>query len=192
MDIEQIWAQFGEQLHRFIATRVADHDCADELTQQLLIKSYQNLHTLKDQQHIAAWLFRIARNVINDHYRKSGQEQTQPIEEMESLLHSLEQPHQDTPAYETLGQCIQPFIDQLPEKYRQILTAIELEGRSQKALAKEMGIPYSTVKSRAQRGRSQLRKLFDQCCHFDIDVRGSVMGYQPKSGPCCTNCLHSE
>lgn len=56
MDIEQIWAQFGQQLKKFIVARVPDSHVADELTQELLIRSYQSLETLKDKERVDAWL----------------------------------------------------------------------------------------------------------------------------------------
>jgi RNA polymerase sigma-70 factor (ECF subfamily) len=44
------------------------------------------------------------------------------------------------------------------------------------------------MKSRVQRGRAQLRALFDQCCEIALDARGKVTDYTPRATPCrrCT------
>ena len=188
MDIEQIWAQFGERLRKFIADRVLDSHVTDELTQELLIKSYQNLNSLQDENRVDVWLFRIAQNVVNDYYRKRKREKVYKLEEIGNLAESLEQEEPQESIYGELSSCIQPFVDQLPDKYRRTLTAVDLEGISQKELAEQLGVSHSTIKSQTQRARAQLRQLFRQCCDFSIDARGNIFDYDPKSGECECDC----
>lgn len=187
MDIEVVWKAFGYRLRKFVEARVSDSHIAEELTQELLIKSYQNIDSLKEHDRIEAWLFRVARNVINDYYRKKASDKENLLPEMDSLGASIEQQSPTSHVREDLSQCIKPFINQLPLKYRQTLTAVELEGSTQKALADRLGVSHSTIKSQTQRGRAQLNKLFRQCCDFDIDARGNVIGYTPKPGQCECN-----
>jgi RNA polymerase sigma-70 factor (ECF subfamily) len=40
----------------------------------------------------------------------------------------------------------------------------------------------SGVKSRVQRGREQLRKMVTDCCQIALDVRGAVIGCEPRAG----------
>ena len=68
----------------------------------------------------------------------------------------------------------------------ELLTAIELNGISQKDLAIEHGVSYSTLKSRVQKGRQQLRQLFEDCCQFSFDQHGNVIDYDSKSN--CKDC----
>jgi len=42
-------------------------------------------------------------------------------------------------------------------------------------------VSYSTLKSRVQKSRSLLKKVFDDCCHFNIDKNGSIYDYELKS-----------
>ena len=184
MEIEDVWKQFGHRLHKFVETRVSDSFIADELTQELLIKIYQNLGTLQQHERIEAWLFRVARNVVNDYYRKKATNKEDLLPEIDSLIDSVQEDLPESQAREELSNCIKPFIDELPPKYRDTLTSIDLEGNSQKALADRLGISHSTVKSQTQRGRAQLKKLFKQCCDFEIDARGNVVDYKPKSEQC--------
>jgi RNA polymerase sigma-70 factor (ECF subfamily) len=188
VDIEQIWAQFGQQIRIFVAARVPDSHVADELTQELLIKSYQNLNSLQDEERVDAWLFRIARNVINDYYRKMKREKDNRVRGMPDLIESLVQESPQEFVHEDLSRCIQPFVDQLPAKYRRTLTAVDLEGISQKELAEQLGVSHSTIKSQTQRARAQLKQLFNRCCDFTIDARGNVVGYDPKLGQCGCKC----
>lgn len=192
MDIEQVWGEFGHQLRGFIASRVPDSHVADELTQELLIKSYLNLNTLQDEEHVGAWLFRIARNVVNDYYRRMMHEEANPLTDIDNLAELLEQESPEQSVQAELSQCVQPFIDQLPSKYRQTLMTVDIEGRSQKELAEQLGVSHSTIKSQTQRARTQLGQLFRRCCDFTIDARGNVVDYDPKTGQCDSNCKCSS
>lgn len=190
MNIETIWEQFGQQLKRFIASRVPNSQIAEELSQELLVKSYQSLNSLKDEERVEAWLYRIARNVINDYYRKRLKDLVTEELNIENVIDELEDANSQESVRTELSHCIQPFIEQLSEKYRQTVTAVDLEGTSQKSLAEKQGVSHSTIKSQTQRGRAQLRELFRQCCDFTIDARGNVVDYKPKSGQC--NCDSSS
>jgi len=188
VDIEVVWKEFGDRLRKFVEARVSDSHIAEELTQELLIKSYQNIGSLKEHDRIEAWLFRVARNVVNDYYRKKVADKEILHPEMDNIVVSIEEASPTNHVREDLSQCIRPFIDQLPPKYRQTLTAVELEGSTQKALADRLGVSHSTIKSQTQRGRAQLYKLFRRCCDFDIDARGNVIDYTPKPGQCDSSC----
>jgi RNA polymerase sigma-70 factor (ECF subfamily) len=43
---------------------------------------------------------------------------------------------------------------------------------------------HSSVKSRVQRGRKKLAEFFQECCTYEVDVRGNIIGYEAKS-KCC-------
>ena len=44
-----------------------------------------------------------------------------------------------------------------------------------------LGISLSGMKSRVQRGRVQLRKALEDCCHIALDARGRVVSCEPRS-----------
>ena len=58
------------------------------------------------------------------------------------------------------------MINELPEPYRQALLLTEYQGLS-----------LLGAKSRVQRAREKLRDLLPQCCHFEFDRRGGIVGY---------------
>jgi RNA polymerase sigma-70 factor (ECF subfamily) len=58
--------------------------------------------------------------------------------------------------------------------------ATDINGESQKALAESMGISYSTLKSRVQKARMELRSVFDECCRMNLDAQGNLMDYEVR------------
>ena len=78
------------------------------------------------------------------------------------------------------------FVAQLRSPYREAVTLVELEGLTAREAAAMVGISVSGMKSRVQRGREQLRKLFEDCCEIALDVRGKVTDFAPRRP--CSSC----
>ena len=173
--LDRIWDEYRLALKAFLHTKVNNPDDVDDLLQEVLLKSFVNLASLKDTASIKAWLFQIANHSVIDFYRKNGKktEQIDVENEEDQVL--------DNTIKAELSHCVQPFINALPEAQAELLKAIELDCVSQKKYAEQKGIPYSTLKSQVKKARSELKVLFDQCCHFQEDKFGNLMSYEKKS-----------
>lgn len=179
MNIEQIWPLYQNHLRNFIAKRIENSADVEDLLQEVLIKTYQNLAKIKNISKFKAWLFQLTRHTIGDYYRQKQRES------MLSLIQEAPEPEEYELVRQELSHCIRPFIEQLPEPYRTAVLKVDLEGSSQKELAKELGISYSGLKSRVQRGRKLLANIYDDCCDFRIDIRGNVIEYERKTQKAC-------
>jgi RNA polymerase sigma-70 factor (ECF subfamily) len=67
---EAIWTHLSSDLRRFIRRRVPDDHAADDLLQETFMRVHRNIGALQEADRLAAWVYRIARNVINDHHRR--------------------------------------------------------------------------------------------------------------------------
>jgi RNA polymerase sigma-70 factor (ECF subfamily) len=68
----------------------------------------------------------------------------------------------------------------MPEDEADLIRKIDLEGCSQKQQAEQLGVSYSTFKSRMQKSRTDLKVLFDRCCDFELDKQGNLIDYHRK------------
>lgn len=177
MKIETVWSEYQSALKAFLHKNVSDPDDVDDLLQEVLIKSFNQLGTVKDASKIKSWLFQVANRTLIDFYRKRGR--AQDIDEQD-LWHG----ESEETIIGELSDCVMPFIDALPENQAELLRAIELDGIPQKQYAEEQGIKYSTLKSQVQKSRQNLLGLFKQCCDFSIDNQGNIMTYQQKNSDC--------
>ena len=174
MKIEDIWLEYRAALKLFLHAKVSNEADVEDLLQEILIKTYNKLDTVKTQKSVKSWLFQLANNTIIDYYRKQGRAQSQAAE---NLL--LDESSSDNNI--DLSNCISPFINALPDEHANLLTAIDLNNQSQKQYAEKLGVSYSTLKSRVQKSRGLLKQVFDDCCHFKIDKRGNVYDYDEKT-----------
>jgi len=173
MNIEKIWQQYEVSLRNFIRIKVSNEADAEDLLQDIMIKTLTNLDDIKKQTSIKSWLFQIANNTIIDFYRKNARRNT---------LAALESndSHDDTSVKQAMLKCISPFINELPEADAKLLLEIEIENRSQKDYAQEIGLSYSTLKSRVQKSRRKLKSVFETCCDFKKDKMGNVYDFVDK------------
>ncbi len=179
-NFQQIWSDFHKELEKFVYNRVKDNDVTNDILQEVFIKIYQNLNKLQDDTKINSWIYQITRNAIIDYFRK--QQSFTDIKEIDIKEPDLEKNENDE-----LQKCIVPFIEQLPQKYKEAIIETELKGVSQKELSNILNISYSATKSRVQRAREKLKILFSDCCIIQNDNYGNVVEYKEKKT--CNSCF---
>jgi RNA polymerase sigma-70 factor (ECF subfamily) len=183
--LETIWNEFSAKLGQFIRSRVADPASAEDILQEVFVKIQRRLGELRDPARLEGWIYLITRNAIIDHYRRR-----KPTEEVpETLAAETSGPDGDGDSeVEELKAAFRRMIFSLPEPYREALVLTELEGLTQQQLASRLGISLSGAKSRVQRARAQLKRMLDECCTFEFDRRGSVIGCDPRPKGGCREC----
>jgi len=175
------WRDVEARLRPFVARRVQTADVEDVL-QDVYVRMQRGLAALRDDQRFSAWLHQIARSAIADHGRARARHPLVADADPDAPVAS--EPDDDREAFRALSGCVAMFVAQLPSPYREAVTLVELEGLTAREAADLAGISVSGMKSRVQRGRAQLRDLFDECCEIALDARGKVTEVTPRT-PCC-------
>lgn len=185
-DLETIWAQVGTSMEGFVHRRVGDPHHADDVVAEIMLRIHQNLGSLDDRERLTAWVFRIARNAIADHYRRTARRR--------EVIDANPEPDADSSAdawlddqaatLSELASCIRPLVDALHGDYRRALVLTDLEGHSQAEAARIEGVSLSGMKSRVQRGRRQFATLVKQCCDVTTDSRGELVDFRLRPDGC--------
>ncbi|MGH9133083.1 MAG: sigma-70 family RNA polymerase sigma factor, partial [Ilumatobacteraceae bacterium] len=186
LDLETIWAEVGASMERFVRRRVHDQHQADDVVADVMLRIHQHLATLDDRERVTAWVFRIARNAITDHYRRNGRRREVLAAELEPAADPSADAWVDDQAttLTELAACIRPLVDALPTDYRRALELTDFDGHSQADAARIEGISVSGMKSRVQRGRRQFATLVKQCCDVTTDSRGELVDFRLRDGGC--------
>lgn len=174
--VETLWADFASQLRGYIRSRVRDHAAAEDILQEAFIKIHRKLPTLRSNQKLEAWIWRITRNAIADHFRRRVNAEPLPAE-----VELATEPDADLP---DLACCLRKFVDQLTPAYREALLLTEWQGLSQVDLARKLSLSTSGAKSRVQRARIELKGLLEDCCRFELDRRGNIIELTPRQLSC--------
>ena len=182
MSADQIDAavvEFRAKLRAFIRRRVRDGATADDLTQETLLKVFRSRAALQDGQRVEAWLYRIARNTLIDFYRRQ-----RPTAELPEGL-AGEAADEVGPLREAVIEAMKGFLEELPEAYREPVRLAELAGLPLAKIALRSGLSLTAVKSRVRRGRAMLKRKLQDCCRFEFDRAGKVIGWERRQVKPC-------
>ncbi|PKA84176.1 RNA polymerase sigma (SigZ) subunit [Ulvibacter sp. MAR_2010_11] len=166
--------QLYNPLLGYVRSRVRNQEDAEDITQEVFFKLAKSNNNGID--NLKSWVYTIAKNTITDYYRKR-QLETYSIEKD---VYFDSDPIDD--AGLELSDCIRAFVNQLPEEYRDIMILSELKDIPQKEIASRLNINYVTVRSKVQRGRKKLKQLLEGCCSILQGGKGSIMGFESKTG----------
>jgi RNA polymerase sigma-70 factor, ECF subfamily len=181
------WAMFNRHLRAYVARRV-DAAFVDDILGDILLRVAEHRDQFDGAGNPLAWLYRVAGNLITDHYRRRA------VEKKALQQAGAEAAGADTSdesdRYAELSRCLLPMIQQLPEDYRDALLLTDINGVTQAAAAAQLGVSVSGMKSRVQRGRDRLKQALHRCCEIEINNRGRLVDYAQRGcgGPCGGDC----
>jgi len=176
---KRIWNDFNGKLKDFILKKVQIESIADDILQDVFLKVINNSDKVSEAKNIQQYIFAIARNATIDHFRDTNKKT-----ELEENAISFSEEETESLNTTIADCCIKPFVEQLPEKYKQALIKTEFENVSQKDLATQLNISYSGAKSRVQRGKEKLKELILTCCNFPSDKYGNLQPLESKNCNC--------
>ncbi|MEN6477494.1 MAG: RNA polymerase sigma factor SigZ, partial [Rectinema sp.] len=178
--VAMLWDRYRERLFGFIRGKVSSPEEAEDILQEVFIKIHTGLCCLQEWPAMEKWIYRVARNLIIDHYRaRRGDEELD--EDIESHYGSAEL--DDDPAAR-IAFSLKETVDELPEPYREALLLTEYEGLTQAEMAERAGISLPAAKSRILRARKELKALLLECCHFELDRLGGIINYEKRCASC--------
>jgi len=136
---------------------------SEDLAQEIFIRVYQNLKSYRPEAgSFQNWVFKVARNLIIDHYRQSRRfRQTGGSEELETLELAEEKLPNPQRAVERseATRFLRDGLASLSPELKEAVILRDLEGMAYQEIAELLSIPEGTVKSRINRGRIELARL---------------------------------
>jgi RNA polymerase sigma factor (sigma-70 family) len=156
------------RLLKFIRSRVRFLEDAEDILQDVFGELARADALMKPVENAAAWLYRVARNRIIDHYKKKKDEPFPVVydeEEDEYIFYEITDilyGAAATPETEYLRGLffdeIQTALDDLPEEQRTVFELTEIAGLSIKEVAEKTHTPVNTVLSRKHYAVKHLQK----------------------------------
>jgi RNA polymerase sigma-70 factor (ECF subfamily) len=174
------WRVVEQQLRPFVAQRVPSAD-VDDVLQDVFARMQRGLGALRDDERFSGWLHQVARSAIADYGRSRARHPLADADEVPDRSADADADDDDREASRHLAGCVAVFVARLESPYREAVTLVELEGLSAREAAALAGISVSGMKSRVQRGRAQLRRLFEVCCDIALDAGGKGTEFTPRA-----------
>jgi len=159
--LDALLEQYQHRLLRYLAHMTGNRATAEDLFQETWIRVLEKGHQYDGKSRFATWLMTIAHNVAIDHLRKRNpasldeMRDTEDAAPFEPLATGLS-PFEHAAAAEEKAR-IQAALDELPAIFREVLVLRFQEQMKLEEIAKLVGIPLATVKTRLYRGVMALR-----------------------------------
>lgn len=170
------------RLRSFVARRAPAGIEADDVVQDVLIRLLERADGVSPAK-VDAWAVAAARNAIVDEVRRR---RPVGLEDEGSVRAANDTADVDLA---DLARCLRPLLELLDDEDRRLLERVDAGGASQADVARELGIPLSTVRSRVQRARQRMRTIIERCCEVELDARGVPVDARPRQpGSCGGDC----
>jgi len=151
-----------ERLVFYVVNRlINDKEDKEDVCQEVFIKIHKNLKTFQFQSKLSTWIARIAYLTAINHFKKTKRDR------MDTLPDNIEDHHftDDNPEQlltkKEVSAYIDKLINQLPEKYRTVITLYHLNEFSCLEIEEITGMPEGTVKSYLFRARKLMKEKIE-------------------------------
>ena len=153
---ERLYAAHVARVHG-LARRMAGHEAADELTQDVFVRAWQKLGTFRGDASFGTWLHRLAVNVIIERFRTLGAQRDRFLADGEETLERLSSPRPSG----DFRMDFESAMQRLPPAARQVFVLHDVEGYKHHEIGGLLGISPGTSKSQLHRARTLMR------CHLE-------------------------
>ncbi|MDZ5471749.1 sigma-70 family RNA polymerase sigma factor [Bacillus sp. 31A1R] len=160
--IDYLMKEYGQQILWLSYSYVKDKNLAEDITQDVFIKCYQNMESFRGDSSLKTWLYRITSNRCKD-VLKSWSYRSKKMTEylFDQHISPNRNPEQEMLAkFEDRDLSLK--VLSLPIKYREVIFLHYFEEYKIEDLSALLGIKPNTVKSRLHRGRNLLKEMYDK------------------------------
>jgi RNA polymerase sigma-70 factor (ECF subfamily) len=141
---------------------VGRHDEAEDLTQDIFLKVFKSLDTFDRRANFQTWLISVSRNLCIDHYRSVRKERETIDRDVDST--EVTPPSVGTPSQiaaleqRDRVELLRQAMAALPATLRTAVLMRDIQECSYHEIARKLKLPEGTVKSRINRGRTELAR----------------------------------
>ena len=155
--VRQNWRKVFNVAYKFVGR----HEEAEDLTQDIFLKIFKALGTFDRRANFQTWIVSISRNLCIDHYRSVRKERQTIAREVDTG--DLQPASPDRTPYaaaehQDLRAMLREALQMLPATLRTAVVLRDLQELSYQEIAEKLDLPEGTVKSRINRGRTELAR----------------------------------
>jgi RNA polymerase sigma-70 factor (ECF subfamily) len=155
----EIYDTHQPAIYRYICYRVGSDAVAEDLTSECFVRLVEHIDGFTYRgRPLLAWLYTIARNLVNDHHRRASRAELVDLDE--TLQADGEDPeHVANRALDR--RRLAEALDQLTDDQCQVIILRFFDGLDNRTVAQITGRSYGAVKALQHRGLASLRRVFD-------------------------------
>lgn len=156
--IDEVMKNYGQEILQLVYSYVHNKAIAEDLTQDIFVKCYKNLHTYKKKSKFKSWLWRIAINHCKDYLKSWYNRNVIVSEDYLSYEEAKNKSLEDTVIQGDEDYMLTSAVMKLPVKFREVIYLFYFEEMQIKEIAVVTGNNSNTVKTRLRRAKKILKE----------------------------------
>ncbi len=139
--------KYGDTVYRVAYNFVKAHADSEDIVQEVFIRLYRAAD-FESEQHVKAWLIRVAANLAKNHIKAPAQSRRAELDE-------------NLPMPDAEDRELHEALQELPPKYAIVIYLHYFEGYGTREIARMLALTESNVKARLKRGREKLKAFLE-------------------------------
>lgn len=160
--VVKILADNHRRFLAFLERRVGSREAAEDILQDAFVRGLERAGTIRDDQAIIPWFYRLLRNAVIDHYRRRGAEDRALAHVAGTADVAVDGPDQEL--HDQICACVASLVETLKPEYTEVIKAVDLGGAPVAAFAKSAGITANNAGVRLHRAHEALRRRLAETC----------------------------
>jgi RNA polymerase sigma-70 factor (ECF subfamily) len=175
------WRKVFNVAYKFVGR----HDEAEDLTQDIFLKIFKSLNTFDRRANFQTWLISVSRNLCIDHYRSVRKERETIDRDVDA--NELSPTSAEAGPMAVLEQhdrvtLLRDALAALPDTLRTAVVMRDIQELSYQEIADRLHLPEGTVKSRINRGRTELARQIRRLRGDDYSPGGTSSDGRTRTG----------
>jgi len=167
-----------QRVFRLLFRMMGNREEAEDVAQEAFLSLHRHGHRFRREARFSTFVYRVAANAALNRRRALGRNRNRVKELKVSQQAGFDLPPaprdpEDAAAGSEAQQRVQAALLELPEDLRVAILLYDIEGQSYQEVARVLGIPEGTVKSRIHRARNALRDLLRSYVGRDAEGAGA-------------------
>ncbi len=157
-----LYDRYSGRIYNYIYHRIGEPGLAEDLTGQVFLRMLEAIQNERAwQSSFSGWLYRIAHNLIIDHYRRRGRSQQMSLEDVPTLP-ALEGDPLEAVEERLSQERLRAAIRRLTPEQAQVIVLRFLEGLNIAEVAKVMRKSEGAIKALQYRAVMALREILEE------------------------------
>ena len=145
----------------FVEKRIGNRATAEDILQEAFSRGIGHVESLRNDETVIGWFYRVLRNAVIDHYRRSASAST-ALARFAAEVRANEEAGPEIQG--EICKCIARLASDLKPDYAEALQMVEIEDAPVKDFAEKAGISAGNARVRLFRAREALRKRVIESC----------------------------
>ena len=156
--VEALYDMYSSSLYGVISRIIIDTPTAEDVLQETFVKIWHSFPSYSTEKgRLFTWMINLTRNLTIDTLRSKNYKKQQKISADENSVSNLSNNYSGSERFDTIG--LRKQLENLKPEQRCIIDLAYFSGYTQDEIAKEIGIPLGTVKTRMRTAIIELRKM---------------------------------